>query len=71
MVVEIGDVKAATAHGGHWFEGRSVGVGVTLIRETHVHPFARGNICHVRGRDLGVLVDEYQRGWRRSGWPVE
>lgn len=40
-----------------WFEGRSLGHGVTLIRETHVHPFARCNIWHVRGRDRDLLVD--------------
>lgn len=40
-----------------WFEGLSLGGGVTLIRETHVHPFARCNIWHVRGRDCDLLVD--------------
>ena len=40
-----------------WFEGRWLGDGVTLIRETHVHPFARCNIWHVRGRDRDLLVD--------------
>jgi glyoxylase-like metal-dependent hydrolase (beta-lactamase superfamily II) len=57
VVVKIGDVRAATAHAGPWFEGRTVGHGVTLIRETHVHPFARCNIWHVRGRDCDLLVD--------------
>lgn len=42
---------------GQWFEGRSLGDGVTRIRETHVHPFARCNIWHVRGRDCDLLVD--------------
>lgn len=42
---------------GQWFEGRSLGDRVTLIRETHVHPFARCNIWHIRGRDRDLLVD--------------
>ncbi len=42
---------------GQWFEGRSLGDRLTLIRETHVHPFARCNIWHVRGRDRDLLVD--------------
>lgn len=57
MVAEIGDVVTETALAGHWFEGWSLGDGVTLIRETHVHPFARCNIWHVRGRERDLLVD--------------
>jgi glyoxylase-like metal-dependent hydrolase (beta-lactamase superfamily II) len=31
--------------------------GVTLIRETHIRPFYRCNIWHVRGRDCDLLID--------------
>jgi glyoxylase-like metal-dependent hydrolase (beta-lactamase superfamily II) len=40
-----------------WFERRSIGDGVTLLWEPHVHPFLRCNIWHVRGRDADMLVD--------------
>jgi glyoxylase-like metal-dependent hydrolase (beta-lactamase superfamily II) len=42
---------------GQWFESRSLGSGITRIRETHVHEFARCNIWHVRGRERDLLVD--------------
>lgn len=40
-----------------WFVRRSVGDGITLICEPHVHPLLRCNIWHVRGRDRDLLVD--------------
>lgn len=40
-----------------WYETRDMGEGVTLIRETHVAPWLRCNIWHVRGRDRDLIVD--------------
>lgn len=40
-----------------WYETRSLGDGVTLIREIHVAPWLRCNIWHVRGRDRDLIVD--------------
>ena len=40
-----------------WFSRRSIGDGVTLLWEPHVHPLLRCNIWHVRGRDADLLVD--------------
>ncbi len=41
----------------HWFERESMGDGVTLLWEPHVHPLLRCNIWHVAGRDADLLVD--------------
>jgi len=41
----------------HWYESLSLPDGVTLIRETHVHPDLRCNIWHLRGRDRDLLID--------------
>jgi glyoxylase-like metal-dependent hydrolase (beta-lactamase superfamily II) len=41
----------------HWFERRSLGDGVTLLWEPHVHPLLRCNIWHVEGRDTDLLID--------------
>ncbi len=40
-----------------WFSRRSIGDGITLLWEPHVHPLLRCNIWHVRGRDGDMLVD--------------
>ena len=40
-----------------WFERRTMGDGLTLLREPHAHPLLRCNIWHVRGRDRDLLVD--------------
>jgi len=40
-----------------WFERKSVGDGVTLLWEPHVHPLLQCNIWHVRGRDQDILID--------------
>lgn len=40
-----------------WYETKRLDDGVTLIRETHIKPFYRCNIWHVRGRDRDLLVD--------------
>ena len=40
-----------------WYESRTLHDGVTLIRETHVHPDLRCNIWHLRGRDRDLLID--------------
>jgi glyoxylase-like metal-dependent hydrolase (beta-lactamase superfamily II) len=40
-----------------WFERRSVGDGITQLRETHVHRFIRCNIWHVAGRDRDLVID--------------
>ncbi len=45
-------VDAAT-----WYQTRRLDDGITLIRESHVKPFYRCNIWHVRGRDRDLLVD--------------
>ncbi len=41
----------------HWFERHSIGGGVTLLLEPHVHPIYRCNIWVVEGRDENLLVD--------------
>jgi len=40
-----------------WYETRSVGDGITLIRERHMAHWLRCNIWHVRGRDRDLVVD--------------
>lgn len=40
-----------------WFERRTIGDGITLLWEPHVHPLLRCNIWHVRGRDSDLLID--------------
>jgi glyoxylase-like metal-dependent hydrolase (beta-lactamase superfamily II) len=40
-----------------WFERHSVDDGITLLRETHVHPIFQCNIWVVEGRDSNMLVD--------------
>jgi glyoxylase-like metal-dependent hydrolase (beta-lactamase superfamily II) len=46
-----------TVSAGTWYETKRLDDGVTLIRESHVKPFYRCNIWHVRGRDRDMLVD--------------
>ena len=41
----------------HWFERKSLGDGITLLWEPHVHPLLRCNIWHVSGRDTDLLID--------------
>lgn len=40
-----------------WYEVESVGDGISIIRETHVMPWLRCNMWHVRGRDRDLLID--------------
>ncbi|MEM9735613.1 MAG: MBL fold metallo-hydrolase [Pseudomonadota bacterium] len=40
-----------------WFETRTLGDGVTLIRERHIAPWLRCNIWHIRGRDRDLIID--------------
>lgn len=40
-----------------WFERTTMGSGLTLLWEPHVHPFLRCNIWHLRGRDRDLLID--------------
>ncbi len=40
-----------------WYEVHPVGDGISLIRETHVAPWLRCNIWHVRGREHDLLID--------------
>lgn len=40
-----------------WYETEKLSDGVTLIRETHVAPWLRCNIWHVRGRDRDLIID--------------
>lgn len=40
-----------------WYEHEAQGAGLWLIRERHVHPFARCNIWLLRGRDRDLLID--------------
>jgi len=42
---------------GRWYETKRLDDGVTLILESHVKPFYRCNIWHVRGRDRDLLFD--------------
>ena len=46
-----------TVSAGTWYETKRLDDGITLIRESHVKPFYRCNIWHVRGRDRDMLVD--------------
>jgi len=46
-------MKVAT----RWFERKSLGGGLTLLREPHAHPLLRCNVWHVSGRDRDLLVD--------------
>jgi glyoxylase-like metal-dependent hydrolase (beta-lactamase superfamily II) len=53
------DTKA-TSHlpvAASWYEIRHCGDGISLIGETHVAPWMRCNIWHVRGRDRDLLID--------------
>ncbi len=40
-----------------WYETEKLSDGVSLIRETHVAPWLRCNIWHVRGRDRDLIID--------------
>jgi len=40
-----------------WFRSERLEGGVTLIWESHIKPFFRCNIWHVRGRERNLLVD--------------
>jgi glyoxylase-like metal-dependent hydrolase (beta-lactamase superfamily II) len=40
-----------------WFVLETVGDGITLVTEPHVHPLLRCNVWHVRGRDVDLVVD--------------
>lgn len=40
-----------------WYETRRVADGVTLIWETHLAPWLRCNIWHVRGRNRDLIID--------------
>ena len=40
-----------------WYEAKELGDGITLISESHVVPWMRCNIWHVRGRDFDLLLD--------------
>ena len=40
-----------------WYERQRLADDVTLIHETHVAPWLRCNIWHVRGRDRDLLID--------------
>lgn len=42
---------------GRWFDRKTLGDGITLLWEPHVHPLLRCNIWHVAGRDCDLLVD--------------
>lgn len=40
-----------------WFARKRFADDITLLSETHVDPFVRCNIWHVRGRDRDLLID--------------
>ena len=40
-----------------WYDRKQVGSGIWLLRERHVHSFARCNIWYVEGRDCDLLID--------------
>jgi glyoxylase-like metal-dependent hydrolase (beta-lactamase superfamily II) len=46
-----------TVSAGAWYETKRLDDGIARIRESHVKPFYRCNIWHVRGRDRDMLVD--------------
>jgi glyoxylase-like metal-dependent hydrolase (beta-lactamase superfamily II) len=50
-------VAAGLPVAGQWFRRDRFSEGVSLLSETHVDPFARCNIWHVRGRDRDLVVD--------------
>ena len=41
----------------NWYEAKELADGITLIRESHVAPWMRCNIWHIRGRDFDLLID--------------
>ncbi len=47
------DIKLADK----WYETHDMGNGVTLILESHVAPWLRCNMWHVRGRERDLLID--------------
>lgn len=40
-----------------WFRREAFSNGITLLSESHVDPFARCNVWHVRGRDRDLVID--------------
>ena len=40
-----------------WFRRDTLSDGITLLSESHVDPFARCNVWHVRGRDRDLVID--------------
>lgn len=40
-----------------WYETKDMGHGISRILETHVAPWMRCNMWHIRGRDRDILVD--------------
>ncbi len=52
-----------------WYEVRSLGGGLTLIRERYVAKWLRCNIWHLRGRDRDILIDSGMglRSLKREG----
>jgi glyoxylase-like metal-dependent hydrolase (beta-lactamase superfamily II) len=42
---------------GGWFSRVSIGEGIDMLTEPHVHPYMRANIFHLRGRDRDLVVD--------------
>ena len=52
-----GDRVTASTDPLEWFERTSLGDGLTLLTEPHVHELLRCNIWHVRGRDRDLLID--------------
>ncbi len=40
-----------------WFETAPAGEGLTMITESHLHPYIQSNLWLVRGRDRDLLVD--------------
>ena len=49
--------SGAGSDGYGWYGIRDLAGGVRLLWEPHVHPFARCNIWHIRGRDRDLLID--------------
>ena len=40
-----------------WFVVSTVGDGISLVSEPHVHPLLRCNVWHVSGRDADLVID--------------
>lgn len=53
----VAETKSGLPVAPNWFERTSVGGGITLLTEPHVHPLLQANTWHVAGRDRDLVID--------------